>query len=144
MHAQGNKCAVLTLQLLGFEVDPINSVQFSNHAGEQDEGAFSHGTPCSFDCVAGCGAFPAGYPSFKGSVFDGQHLQSILTGLEDNGITSYTHLLTGYVGSVSLLKMIAEVCRKLREWNPDLMYGACVEMEETPIRAAAGEKGPPA
>ncbi len=58
-------------------------------------------------------------------MFDGQHLQSILTGLEENGITSYTHLLTGYVGSVSLLKMIAEVCRKLREWNPNLMYGTC-------------------
>ena len=31
----GNKCAVFPLQLLGFDVDPINSVQFSNHAGEQ-------------------------------------------------------------------------------------------------------------
>ena len=32
----GNKCAVLPLQLLGFDVDPINSVQFSNHTGESD------------------------------------------------------------------------------------------------------------
>ena len=32
-HA-GNKCAVFPLQLLGFDVDPINSVQFSNHTGE--------------------------------------------------------------------------------------------------------------
>ena len=31
----GNKCAVLPLQLLGFDVDPINSVQFSNHTGEK-------------------------------------------------------------------------------------------------------------
>lgn len=30
----GNKCSVFTLQLLGFDVDPINSVQFSNHTGE--------------------------------------------------------------------------------------------------------------
>lgn len=29
----GNKCAVFPLQVLGFEVDPINSVQFSNHTG---------------------------------------------------------------------------------------------------------------
>jgi hypothetical protein len=29
----GNKAAVLPLQLLGFDVDPINSVQFSNHTG---------------------------------------------------------------------------------------------------------------
>jgi hypothetical protein len=27
----GNKCAVFPLQLLGFEVDSINSVHFSNH-----------------------------------------------------------------------------------------------------------------
>jgi pyridoxine kinase len=29
----GNKAAVFPLQLLGFDVDPINSVQFSNHTG---------------------------------------------------------------------------------------------------------------
>lgn len=29
----GNKAAVLPLQLLGFNVDIINSVQFSNHTG---------------------------------------------------------------------------------------------------------------
>ncbi|KAG1671810.1 hypothetical protein FOA52_000187 [Chlamydomonas sp. UWO 241] len=91
----GNKCAVLTLQLLGFEVDPVNSVQFSNHAG---------------------------YPSFKGAVHDGAHLQSILAGLEANGITKYSHLLTGYVGSASLLREIASVCRQLRAWNPGLTY----------------------
>lgn len=30
----GNRCAVFPLQTLGFEVDFINSVQFSNHTGE--------------------------------------------------------------------------------------------------------------
>ena len=30
----GNKCSVFTLQLLGFDVDPVNSVQFSNHTGQ--------------------------------------------------------------------------------------------------------------
>lgn len=30
----GNKCAVFPLQVLGFDVDPINSVHFSNHAGD--------------------------------------------------------------------------------------------------------------
>ena len=29
----GNKSATFPLQLLGFEVDPINSVQLSNHMG---------------------------------------------------------------------------------------------------------------
>jgi hypothetical protein len=30
----GNKAAVFPMQLLGFDVDPINSVQFSNHTGK--------------------------------------------------------------------------------------------------------------
>lgn len=30
----GNRCAVFPLQKLGYEVDFINSVQFSNHTGE--------------------------------------------------------------------------------------------------------------
>lgn len=30
----GNKSAVFPLQLLGYDVDPINSVQFSNHTGK--------------------------------------------------------------------------------------------------------------
>ncbi len=29
----GNKAAVLPLQLLGFDVDPLLTVQFSNHTG---------------------------------------------------------------------------------------------------------------
>lgn len=29
----GNKCATLPLQLLGFDVDPLMTVQFSNHTG---------------------------------------------------------------------------------------------------------------
>ena len=37
----GNKCAVLPLQLHGFDVDPINSVQFSNHTGKQAVQALS-------------------------------------------------------------------------------------------------------
>jgi pyridoxine kinase len=30
----GNKAAVFPLQLLGFEVDILNTVQFSNHTGK--------------------------------------------------------------------------------------------------------------
>lgn len=29
----GNKCCVFPLQLMGYEVDHISSVQFSNHTG---------------------------------------------------------------------------------------------------------------
>ncbi|XP_047328062.1 pyridoxal kinase-like [Impatiens glandulifera] len=91
----GNKSAVFPLQLLGFDVDPINSVQFSNHTG---------------------------YPTFKGQVLNGQELWELLEGLEANDLLFYTHLLTGYIGSVSFLTTVLEVVNKLRSINPKLTY----------------------
>ncbi|XP_024031889.1 pyridoxal kinase isoform X3 [Morus notabilis] len=63
----GNKSAVFPLQLLGYDVDPINSVQFSNHTG---------------------------YPTFKGQVLNGEQLWELIEGLEKNDLLYYTHLLT--------------------------------------------------
>nr|KJB42813.1 hypothetical protein B456_007G179400 [Gossypium raimondii] len=91
----GNKSAVFPLQLLGYDVDPINSVQFSNHTG---------------------------YPTFKGQVLNGQQLLDLVEGLEANNLLYYTHLLTGYIGSVSFLKSVLEVVDKLRSINPNLTY----------------------
>ncbi|XP_052204592.1 pyridoxal kinase [Diospyros lotus] len=91
----GNKSAVFPLQLLGYDVDPINSVQFSNHTG---------------------------YPTFKGQVLNGQQLWDLIEGLEANDLLFYTHLLTGYIGSVSFLNSILEVVNKLRSVNPKLTY----------------------
>lgn len=91
----GNKSAVFPLQLLGYDVDPINSVQFSNHTG---------------------------YPTFKGQVLNGQQLGDLIAGLEENSLLYYTHLLTGYIGSVSFLNAVLEVVHKLRSVNPKLTY----------------------
>jgi pyridoxine kinase len=92
----GNKCAVFPLQLHGFDVDPILSVQFSNHTG---------------------------YGSFAGEVMTGDQLWSLVEGLETNGLLEgYTHLLTGYIGSASMLRTVARLVRKLRAYNPDLVY----------------------
>ena len=92
----GNKCAVFPLQLHGFDVDPILSVQFSNHTG---------------------------YGSWKGEVMTGDQLWSLVEGLETNGLLKgYTHLLTGYIGSASMLRTVARLVRKLRQHNPDLVY----------------------
>ncbi|KAI4388934.1 hypothetical protein MLD38_001220 [Melastoma candidum] len=91
----GNKSAVFPLQLLGYDVDPINSVQFSNHTG---------------------------YPTFKGQILNGQQLCDIVEGLEANDLLYYTHLLTGYIGSVSFLDTVLEVVKKLRSVNPKLAY----------------------
>jgi len=91
----GNKSATFPLQLLGFDVDPINSVQFSNHTG---------------------------YPSFKGQRLNGDQLWELIEGVEANKLINYTHLLTGYIGSVSFLETILKVIKKLREHNPNLVY----------------------
>lgn len=91
----GNKSATFPLQVLGFEVDSINSVQFSNHTG---------------------------YGYWKGQVLDENELDALMDGLHRNGLDCYTHLLTGYVGSASFLKHIAQVVKQLREVNPNLIY----------------------
>ncbi|KAG0598656.1 hypothetical protein M758_12G091300 [Ceratodon purpureus] len=91
----GNKAAVFPLQLLGFDVDPVNSVQFSNHTG---------------------------YAAVKGQVLDGEQLWALIEGLEANDLLHYTHLLTGYIGSVSFLETVLRVVKKLRTVNPNLIY----------------------
>nr|GMC63993.1 pyridoxal kinase isoform X1 [Ipomoea batatas] len=93
----GNKSAVFPLQLLGYDVDPINSVQFSNHTGKQ-------------------------LLSVSGQVLNGEQLWDLIEGLQANNLLFYTHLLTGYIGSVSFLEMVLRVVDKLRTINPKLVY----------------------
>jgi pyridoxine kinase len=89
----GNKAAVFPLQLLGFEVDVVNSVHFSNHTGY----------------VGG----------FEGDVLKGDQLRAILSGLERNGLLSDVgHLLTGYIGSESFLSAVLDVLATLRKERP--------------------------
>lgn len=92
----GNKSATFPLQLLGFEVDAINSVQFSNHTG-----------------------YPQG---FRGQVLNDQQLGELMAGLEANQVNRYTHILTGYIGSHSFLIKLAEVVKQLKTINPGLKY----------------------
>ena len=93
----GQKASSFPLELLGIEVDPLNSVQLSNHKG-----------------------YPKGA---KGQVLQGAELQDIIDGLDMNDLlTGYTHLLTGYIGSVSFLRAVISVVKKLRERNPHLAY----------------------
>ncbi|XP_026466315.1 pyridoxal kinase-like [Ctenocephalides felis] len=91
----GNKSATFPLQVLGFEVDTINSVQFSNHTG---------------------------YKHVRGQVLTDKELGELAEGLALNGINVYSHLLTGYVANPDFLKTIANVVKELREKNPKLTY----------------------
>lgn len=91
----GNKSATFPLQVLGFEVDPINSVQFSNHKG---------------------------YKTCRGQILGADELWSLYTGLKENGLNTYSHLLTGFIGSESFLRKVSDVVSDLKEINPNLIY----------------------
>ncbi|KAJ2545140.1 hypothetical protein EV175_005834, partial [Coemansia sp. RSA 1933] len=69
----GNRAATFPLQLLGHEVDVINTVQLSNHTG---------------------------YNTVRGTRFLDTHLRELFAGLCANGLhRGYTHLLCGYIGN---------------------------------------------
>jgi len=93
----GNKAAVFPLQLLGFEVDFVNSVHFSNHTG---------------------------YPFITGTnqVLGSEQLKSLMDGLHSNHLNRFSHVLTGYVGSDSFLTQIATEVQRLKKIDPSLKY----------------------
>ncbi|OBZ85091.1 Pyridoxal kinase [Choanephora cucurbitarum] len=92
----GNKAAVFPLQTLGFEVDILNTVQFSNHTG---------------------------YPSWTGNRYSAQDVQDLFEGLEANELMDdYTHLLTGYIGNYAILEKIEKMVQKLKTKNSKLIY----------------------
>lgn len=65
----GNKAATFPLQLLGFDVDPLNSVNLSNHTG---------------------------YRAVKGIVLEKKDIDVLFSGLQENGLLGmYSHVLTG-------------------------------------------------
>ncbi|XP_013421781.1 pyridoxal kinase [Lingula anatina] len=91
----GNKSATFPLQVLGFEVDAINSVQFSNHTG---------------------------YKSFTGQVIKSDELGELIKGLQDNNLDKFSYLLTGYIGDPTFLHKVADVIKELKRVNPGLVY----------------------
>ncbi|KAE9550595.1 hypothetical protein FO519_006201 [Halicephalobus sp. NKZ332] len=93
-HA-GNKCSIFPLQLHGFEVDFINSVQFSNHGA---------------------------YPYVRGQRLTEKELGELYEGLKLNSINRYSHVLTGYCGNPTFLAKIVEIVQDLRTVNKDLLF----------------------
>ncbi|KAJ1726286.1 putative pyridoxal kinase [Coemansia sp. BCRC 34490] len=92
----GNRAATFPLQLLGHEVDVMNTVQFSNHTG---------------------------YNKVRGTRFSDTQLRELFEGLCDNGLdTGYSHLLSGYIGNSGNVRAVEEIARSLRRTNPDLVF----------------------
>ena len=67
-----------------------------------------------------------GYPTHQGDVMNGSQLWNLVKGLQESDLLQYTHLLTGYIGSVSFLETIVKIISLLRDRNPDLIYGEVV------------------
>eukprot|EP00158_Paraphelidium_tribonemae_P002855 Partr_v1_DN25727_c1_g1_i3_m74868 putative Pyridoxal (Pyridoxine, vitamin B6) kinase len=91
----GNKSATFPLQLLGFEVDALNTVQFSNHTG---------------------------YSTVKGTILNEQETMDVIDGLEANQLLDYKYLLSGYMGSEGALRAMKAIVERLRLVNPRLIY----------------------
>ncbi|KAH7326814.1 Ribokinase-like protein [Rhizoctonia solani] len=91
----GNKAATFPLQLLGWDVDAINTVQFSNHSG---------------------------YRSHGGSKTDKAQLIDIFSILEKNEFTQTDALLSGYIPGADGLSALADFAAHLKQKNPGLTF----------------------
>ncbi|MEQ8967671.1 MAG: pyridoxal kinase PdxY [Azospirillaceae bacterium] len=92
----GNSAAVFPLQRLGFEVWPVNTVQFSNHTG---------------------------YGDWRGPVLTVEAVADILTGVEERGVFPRCGaVLSGYMGDASLGHVILDFANRVRTANPRAVY----------------------
>lgn len=91
----GNKSATFPLQVLGFEVDSVNSVQFSNHTG---------------------------YAHWRGQVLAAEELNVLYEGIKLNNVNHYDYVLTGYTRDTSFLEMVVDIIAELKQANPSLVY----------------------
>ncbi|KAH9675549.1 Pyridoxal kinase [Citrus sinensis] len=95
----GNKSAVFPLQLLGYDVDPIHSVQFSNHTGKLLTLLLKNSLRTLRPDIW-CESF---------NLYKRRH-------------KLVAQFSLGYIGSVSFLNTILQVVEKLRSINPNLIY----------------------
>ncbi|KAG7834502.1 hypothetical protein KL943_002886 [Ogataea angusta] len=83
----GNKAATFPLQTLGWNVDVLNTVNFSNHTG---------------------------YGSVHGEVVAGDKLAQLYAGLCDINVR-YDALLTGYIHGASSLAAVGQMCKAVKK-----------------------------
>ena len=91
----GNRAAVFPLQVLGFDVDVINSCQLSNHTG---------------------------YPTFKGDFLSGTQLDNVVDGLQSNHLLDYDFVLTGYIRNEGFLASVIRLIDMIKVNRPSVRY----------------------
>ncbi|KAH3668236.1 hypothetical protein OGAPHI_001990 [Ogataea philodendri] len=90
----GNKAATFPLQMLGWNVDVLNTVNFSNHTG---------------------------YGKFYGEVVTGEKLAEMYAGLKQIGV-KYNAVLTGYIHGADSLAAVGEMCTDVKKAHPDCLW----------------------
>lgn len=96
----GNRAAVFPLQLLGYDVDVLNSCLLSNHTG------YKYGAP--------------------GIRLNANQLLEILNGMKQNHLlNAISHLLTGYIGTASCLQAVAHAVHMLRRHSTANLIYVC-------------------
>jgi len=91
----GGKAAVFPLQLLGYDVDVVNTVNYSNHSG---------------------------YGRIGGTKSTADDLNRIFDVMSQNELLRPDRLLTGYIPGAGPLSAVADLARKLKSQNPHLIY----------------------
>ena len=68
--------------------------------------------------------FRLGYRTVKGTRLSPDELRALFQGLMANDLLfNYDYVLTGYMGSGELLKVVAEYVRLMKERSASLIYG---------------------
>jgi pyridoxine kinase len=102
----GNSAAVFPLQRLGIEVWPINTVHFSNHTG---------------------------YGSWRGAVLPLEVIEDLVRGITERGVLGDCDgVVSGYMGDVSLGRVILDLVQRVKAANPLAVY--CLD----PVMGDAG------
>ncbi len=93
----GLNAAVFPMQLLGFEVDAVPTVVFSNHLG---------------------------WPEFTGRALDLDWIGDLIDGVDHRGLERCQALLTGFIGNAELGEVVLHALDRVRAANPEALY-AC-------------------
>ena len=92
----GNRAAVFPLQLMGYDVITINTVQFSNHTG---------------------------YGTWTGQIFSQDHIDDLIRGLEARGLLGQIDgVLSGYMGDAALGQAVLDTVKRIQTLNPSAIY----------------------
>lgn len=92
----GNSAVTFPLQLLGVNVWPIHTVLFSNHTG---------------------------YGNWRGKIIDLATVKDVFVGIKERGVFANCNaMLTGYMGSKELGKIMIEAILELRKENPEVVF----------------------